>query len=269
MLSDAMPSVPPLSAGRRILVTGGAGGIGAVACRVLADAGATVVVNDLLDAAEATARLADERLVYVPGDASTELGARTLIAAAEASAGPLTDVVLLAGIVRPGGLLDQTAETATQTLRTNVVLSMLTAQAAVRSWRAAARPGHLVFVSSWVQDVPWPGIAPYTASKAAVRALARSFAREFAVDGVRANVLAPGIVEVGMARTQWETEPDYRRRARRAVPLGRLQSAESVGHALAFLCSPLSSYMTGSTLLVDGGASLYPMDPEEVGDVHA
>jgi NAD(P)-dependent dehydrogenase (short-subunit alcohol dehydrogenase family) len=79
-------------------------------------------------------------------------------------------------------------------------------------------------------------------------------------------VLAPGIVGVGMARRQWDDEPDYRRRARRAVPLGDLQAPSSVADALVFLCSPMSSYMTGSSLLVDGGASLYPLDPEELGD---
>jgi NAD(P)-dependent dehydrogenase (short-subunit alcohol dehydrogenase family) len=96
--------------------------------------------------------------------------------------------------------------------------------------------------------------------------MARSFAREFAVDGIRANVLAPGIVGVGMARKQWIEERDYRLRARRAVPLGQLQDPQSVADALLFLCSPMSAYMTGSTLVVDGGASLYPLDPDELAD---
>jgi NAD(P)-dependent dehydrogenase (short-subunit alcohol dehydrogenase family) len=69
-----------------------------------------------------------------------------------------------------------------------------------------------------------------------------------------------------MAKKQWDTEPDYRRRATRAIPLGSLQTPQSVADALIFLCSPMSAYMTGSTLLIDGGASLYPMDPEEVND---
>jgi NAD(P)-dependent dehydrogenase (short-subunit alcohol dehydrogenase family) len=173
--------------------------------------------------------------------------------------------VLLAGIVRTGGLLDQTEDDIDATMQANVVTSILTAQACVRRWRELDVPGNLVFIGSWVQDVPWPGIAPYSASKAAVRSLARSFAREFATHRIRANVLAPGIVGVGMAKHQWDTEPDYRRRAQRAVPLGELQSPQSVADALVFLCSPMSSYMTGSTLVVDGGAGLYPLDPEEVG----
>ena len=256
-----------LATGRRILITGGSGAIGVIAARVLADAGAIVIVNDILPTEDAHARLADERIHYVRGDGSDESEAARIVSMSAAIAGPLTDVVLLAGIVRSGGLLEQSADDFRSTFEVNVIAAAMTAQAAVREWKTSALPGNLVFISSWVQDVPWPGIAPYTASKAALRSLAKSFAREFAVFGIRANVLAPGIVGVGMARTQWENEPDYRQRARRAVPLGRLQDASSVADALVFLCSPMSSYMTGSTLVVDGGASLYPLDPEELADV--
>lgn len=66
-----------------------------------------------------------------------------------------------------------------------------------------------------------------------------------------------------MAAKQWREEPDYRARAARAIPLGRLQSPEEVAQGIAFLLSEKANYMTGSNLLIDGGASLYPMDPEE------
>jgi NAD(P)-dependent dehydrogenase (short-subunit alcohol dehydrogenase family) len=253
-----------LCVGRRVLITGGAGAIGSVAARALADAGAHIVVNDLLDPEVARERLADDRIEYVQGDAGAHDGASTIQREVEAIFGIPTDVILLAGMVRPGGLLEQTGADALETFQTNVVNAMLTSQTAVSRWKQTSSPGNLVFISSWVQDVSWPGIAPYSASKAAMRSMARSFAREFAVDGIRSNVLAPGIVGTGMALKQWDEEPDYRRRAQRAVPLGQLQTPESVADALVFLCSPMSAYMTGSTLLVDGGASLYPLDPEEV-----
>ena len=245
--------------GRRVVVTGGLGAIGTACTSALARAGAAVVANDLGPAPRVAAGVA-----YVEGDGSTSGGAGAVIAGAAAAMGEPTDVVLLAGIVRPGGLLDQTEADIHDVLRVNVVAATLTAQAAVARWRASGSAGNLVFVSSWVQDVPWPGIAPYAASKAALRATARSFAREFARSGIRANVLAPGIVASGMAARQWDDDPVYRRRARRAIPFGHLQSVESVADALVFLCSPLSAYMTGATLLVDGGASLYPLDPEEL-----
>jgi NAD(P)-dependent dehydrogenase (short-subunit alcohol dehydrogenase family) len=114
-----------------------------------------------------------------------------------------------------------------------------------------------------VQDVPWPEIAAYSASKAGLRMLARSMARELAPHGILVNVLAPGIVNAGLARRQLETEPQYARRAAKAIPLGELQTAEQVARAMAFLCSPDADYMTGSVLLADGGCSLFQFDEEQ------
>jgi NAD(P)-dependent dehydrogenase (short-subunit alcohol dehydrogenase family) len=82
-------------------------------------------------------------------------------------------------------------------------------------------------------------------------------ARELAGYGIRVNVVAPGIVWAGMARRQFETDPAYARRASGVVPLGEFGTAEQVAKATAFLCSPDADYMTGSVLLVDGGASLF------------
>jgi NAD(P)-dependent dehydrogenase (short-subunit alcohol dehydrogenase family) len=145
-------------------------------------------------------------------------------------------------------------------MQVNLRASFVVAQEAARRWRAQGIRGHLIFTTSWVQDVPWPEITPYNASKAAMKAMMRGFARELAADGIRANAIAPGIVAVGMARRQWDTDPGYRARAGRAIPLGEMQPPASVANAFLFLCSPMAAYMTGSVLLVDGGCSLYPMD---------
>ena len=90
--------------------------------------------------------------------------------------------------------------------------------------------------------------------------LMRSFARELADKNIRANAIAPGIVSVGMAKRQWDTDPVYQARARKAIPLGFMQPLESVANGFLFLCSEAADYMTGSVLLIDGGCSLYPMD---------
>jgi NAD(P)-dependent dehydrogenase (short-subunit alcohol dehydrogenase family) len=255
----------PLTTGRKILVTGGAGALGTAVVPALADHGAVVAVLDVVAPASLPEAVAAVAAGYLQDDPDAPRPAAELVAEAAAALDGLTDVVLLAGRVVSAPLLEQTPEDVRAVFEVNVHAALRTAQAATAWWLDRGAPGNLVFVSSWVQDVPWPGIGPYAASKAALRALARSFAREHATAGVRANVLAPGIVDAGMAAQQWREEPDYRRRAGRAVPLGRLQPVGSVADALAFLCSPLSSYMTGATLLVDGGASLYPLDPEEQG----
>jgi NAD(P)-dependent dehydrogenase (short-subunit alcohol dehydrogenase family) len=93
-----------------------------------------------------------------------------------------------------------------------------------------------------------------------MKQLMRSFARELAPRKIRANAIAPGIVGAGMARRQWDADAEYRVRAQKAIPLGELQSPESVADAFLFLSSAAAGYMTGSVLLVDGGCSLYPMD---------
>ena len=142
----------------------------------------------------------------------------------------------------------------------NLKGAFLVAQAAAREMIAAGTTGKIIFTSSWVQDFPWPDITPYTVSKSGMKMLMRGMARELAAKGIRVNSVAPGIVGVGMAKRQWDTEPDYRRRAEKAIPLGVLQEPESVADAMIFLCSSASDYMTGATLLVDGGCSLYPMD---------
>jgi NAD(P)-dependent dehydrogenase (short-subunit alcohol dehydrogenase family) len=108
--------------------------------------------------------------------------------------------------------------------------------------------------------VPWPEITAYSVSKAGIRMLARQMARELAGHGILVNVIAPGIVRAGLAKRQMETEPQYARRVKHVIPLGEPQTAEQVARATAFLCSEAADYMTGSTLLVDGGCSLFQFD---------
>jgi NAD(P)-dependent dehydrogenase (short-subunit alcohol dehydrogenase family) len=147
-----------------------------------------------------------------------------------------------------------------QLIQLNLRSSFIVAQAAAQRWIAAGRAGHLIFTTSWVQDVPWPEITPYTTSKSGLKALMRGFARELVPKHIRANAVAPGIVAVGLAKRQWDTDPSYRARAEKAIPLGFMQPPETVAHAFLYLCSSMADYMTGSVLLVDGGCSLYPMD---------
>lgn len=250
--------------GRRILVTGGAGALGTAIVPGLRAGGADVAVLDVVPPEEVGEEVAGEPGRYIQGDADTEEAAEHLVNTAVERLGGLTDVVLLAGRVHSGPITEQPDEQVHAVFELNVHTAFRTAQAALRRWLADGEVGNLVFVGSWVQDVPWPGVAPYAASKAALRSLARSIAREHARDGIRANVLAPGIVNTGMAKRQWDEEPDFRARARLAVPLGHLQPPQSVADGVSFLCSPMASYMTGATLLIDGGASLYPMSAEEL-----
>lgn len=259
-----MPNLLDLS-GKIILITGGCGAIGRVVVRILAEHGATVAVNDILPDAEAARILAETQAgpgssVYFQADATDPAAVQTLFAAIEESLG-LPDVVCChAGMVEAHPVEAYPLETFDRLMDLNLRAAFIVAQAAVQRWLAARQAGHLIFTSSWVQDVPWPHITPYNTSKSGLKAMMRGFARELADRKIRANIVAPGIVGVGMAKRQWDTEPGYRARAQQAIPLGMMQSPESVGHAFLYLCSDMASYMTGAVLLVDGGCSLYPMD---------
>jgi len=116
--------------------------------------------------------------------------------------------------------------------------------------------GKVLFTGSWVQDMPFPEGTSYISSKAALKMMAMVMAQELAEQGVRVNLVAPGIVYAGLSKKLHDADPAFRTRVAAAIPLNEMQTAESVGDAFAFLCSSDSDYMTGSSLLVDGGTSL-------------
>ncbi|MCS6849107.1 MAG: SDR family oxidoreductase [Anaerolineae bacterium] len=244
-----------------ILITGGAGAIGQVVVRTLLAHGATIAVNDVVSAEDAKAVLPNaDRVRYFRADAARAEEVAAMFDAVESALGMPNVVCCHAGMVGAHPVTDYPLAEYDKLMEVNVRAAFVVAQEAARRWIAQRIAGHLIFTTSWVQDVPWPEITPYTMSKSAMKAMMRGFARELAGKGIRANAIAPGIVGVGMAKRQWDTDPSYRARASKAIPLGYMQPPESVADAFAFLCSDMASYMTGATLLVDGGCSLYPMD---------
>ncbi|MCC7360360.1 MAG: SDR family oxidoreductase [Anaerolineales bacterium] len=249
---------------KTILITGGAGAIGQAIVAVLAEHGAAVAVNDVVEEAQARAALpalsANPRVRYFQADASAPEAVAALFDGVTATLGMPDVVCCHAGMVAAYPVDQYPLEAFDQLMQVNLRAAYVTAQAAAQRWIAAERPGQLIFTTSWVQDVPWPEITPYTASKAAMKALMRGFARELAPRGIRANAVAPGIVAAGLAQRQWDTDPSYKARAQKAIPLGYMQPPASVAHAFLFMCSPMASYLTGTVLLADGGCSLYPMD---------
>lgn len=249
-----------------IAVTGALGGIGQEVVRTLNQLGAHVIAIDQVDsqkAKEILDELTPNNYEYFCIDLTKDSELSKLQEVLALSKYP-DAVIALAGIVVSGDLIDQSNDNLDLVLNTNLVSQMKLSRNVIKHWISTNTKGQIIFVSSWVDHVPWPGITPYASSKAGLNALARGIARENARYGIRANVISPGIVDVGMAAKQWREESDYRARASRAIPLGRLQHPKEVAQGIAFLLSKDAEYMTGSNLLIDGGASLYPMDPEEL-----
>ncbi len=250
----------------RVAVTGALGGIGIPTLKHLQSAGAQLVALDLLDSESAQKILAEHEISvdsYHQVDITDSEEIENVVQALESGAFPGA-LVSLAGIVRVGPIHEQTGDSIREVFEVNVIGQTLIAQAFIKHWLATNNSGNIIFTSSWIDHVPWPSVTPYAASKAAIVAISRGIARELATKKIRSNIISPGIVNIGMAAKQWREEPDYRKRAQRAIPLGNLQEPLSVAHGIEFLLSEKSSYMTGSNLLIDGGASLYPLDPEEV-----
>jgi glucose 1-dehydrogenase len=125
----------------------------------------------------------------------------------------------------------------------------------VREVSAAA--GKLVFMSSVHQEIPWAGHANYAASKGGVMQLMRSVAQEVAPLAIRANAVAPGAIRTPINRPAWAT-PDAYRALMTLVPYKRIGEPEDIAQAVAWLVSDAADYVTGATLFMDGGMTLYP-----------
>lgn len=247
--------------GRGIVITGGTGDIGSAVALECQRRGAIVSIFDVQSPDERPAG-ANQALRAAVAEgairfARVDVREREAIRAALARVEPLDVVVGNAGISESAPFLEITDAQWRRHLDVNLTGNFILGQEAVRLMVERGRGGQIVFTGSWVQEIPWPEIAAYSASKAGLQMLMRTMALELAKHRIRVNVIAPGIVAAGMAKHQMETEPQYAARVANIVPLGRMETVEDVAKAAAFLCSDDAAYMTGATLLVDGGCSLF------------
>jgi len=249
----------------RVIVTGGNGDIGSAMGARLFNDGFSVTLLDLKAPSEvreevkALIALSQDGhdLNYRQADVTDRARVDEVFSEFE---NDLFVVMANAGIGKSEPFLDITETYWNQHLDINLTGVFHTLQSAARIFVKNKRPGQIIITGSWVGTVPWPEIAAYSATKAAVEMLAKSAARELSGYKIRVNVIAPGIVNAGLARHQLETEPQYAARVAKVVPLKELQTAEQVADIASFLCSKSGDYFTGSTILADGGASLFQFD---------
>jgi NAD(P)-dependent dehydrogenase (short-subunit alcohol dehydrogenase family) len=247
-------------AGKTALVTGASRGIGKAIAFALAAEGANVVVSsrrqESLDAvaAEITAAHPDVRVLAKAAHVGEPEQARACVEAAVAEFGSVDVLVNNAG-TNPyfGPMVDIDVARAEKTVQVNQLSIVLWTQAV---WRAsmAQRGGTIVNMASVGGIATEIGIGYYNATKAAVIHLTRQFAAELG-PGVRVNAIAPGLVRTQLARALWEGNEE---RINKVLPLGRIGEPEDIARVALFLAGADSSWMTGQTLVVDGGAVIRP-----------
>jgi NAD(P)-dependent dehydrogenase (short-subunit alcohol dehydrogenase family) len=247
--------------GRVVVVAGAAGGgIGTTVAKMVAGAGATVVAVSRSQANldKHIAPLAAEGLSVVPvaADVSTDEGIATVIEQVRKTKGELYGLVNVAGSAAPATWMRSTRVTRADwraLFNQNLETMFFMSQAVAAELRAKQRPGSIVSISSISGMNTAPFHIAYGTAKAALVAATRTMAVELALDGIRVNAIAPGVTKTP-ASTLFVDENDER--DRRAIAMGRRGRPEEQAGAILFLLSDLSSYITGQTILVDGGLDL-------------
>lgn len=243
------------------LVTGAAGDLGNAMAHHLAKAGASVVMWDIKSEAEAGDRVKTVRAAGQPAHyRQVDVRDRAQVDAALAMIDRIDIVCSNAGIVEAQPFLEVTQENWHNHLDINLTGCFNVCQAAALKMVAEQTQGRIILTSSWVGNIPWPEITPYTVSKAGVNMLTKQMARELAVHGIRVNAIAPGIVKAGLAGRQLREEPQYAARVAKVIPLGDPGTPDEIAEAVVYLASPQTAYMTGSILTLDGGCSLFQFD---------
>jgi NAD(P)-dependent dehydrogenase (short-subunit alcohol dehydrogenase family) len=246
--------------GKRALVLGGGYGIGRASALLLARAGAPVVVADL-DPDRAAAVAAEIRdlgvaTCAISGDVTDPARAVALVDEAAAFHGGLDVVINMIGLAAWGTLFELDDETWDLDLTRNLRHHVWTGRAAARHMIDQGTGGALAMVASVSGIYGAPRHAAYGAAKAGVMSLARTMAQEWGRHGIRVNAVAPDMIAtpriVEAYRHSASVDPDERARTS-IMPLGRMGRPEEIAGPLVFLVSELASFVTGQTIIVDGG----------------
>ncbi len=243
--------------GRIALVTGSSAGIGEALASGLAEAGATVVINgrDASKTARVAAAIRARGLTAATAefDVTDSAAADRAVAHIEAELGPIDILVNNAGIQRRGELDTVTDATWRELMRTNLDAPFQMARAVTRHM-IPRRRGAIINVCSVNSELGRPAIAPYTASKGALKMLTKGMAVDWGKHGIRVNGLGPGYFKTELNKALYEN-PQFSGWLTARTPLGRWGHVEELQGACVFLASDAASFMTGHILYVDGGVT--------------
>jgi len=240
---------------QHVVLLGGTSGIGLATARAALAAGAsvTVVSSSTQRVAEAVAGLGDRA-----EGRTVDLNHESAVRALFEQVGPFDHLVYSAGdSLRTGALVDMPLEEWNRVVEVNLTGVFLASREAARIMVAGGSPGTIVMVSSVHEQIPWPTFAHYCATKGGLKLFAQTIARELAPKGIRVVSVAPGAIETPINRDVL-ADPEQKQAVLDEIPLGRWGQVPDVAQAIAWVASEQASYVTGTTLFVDGGMTLYP-----------
>ena len=255
--------------GQRALVTGANSGIGAAVAKALAAAGARVAVN--YSSSDERARAVVKQIEADGGEAlairanvSRENEVEAMFAQIVETWGSLDILVNNAGLQKDAALVEMSLADWQFVLDVNLTGQFLCSRAAAREFlqrglipNLSRAVGKIICMSSVHDVIPWAGHANYAASKGGVSLLMKTMAQELAPQGIRVNAISPGAIKTPINKAAWDT-PQAETELLKLIPYRRVGEPEDIGKAAVWLASDASDYVTGATLYVDGGMTLYP-----------
>jgi len=262
-------SVLKLLRGQKAVVTGASSGIGRAIAIALGHAGADVAINYVSgpDAAEAVAeevRRCGARAMTIRADISKEAEVQALFAHVVREWGTVDILVNNAGIQQDAAFHELSLAQWQRVIDVNLTGQFLCAREAVREFKrrgvnpsVSCAAGKIICVSSVHEVIPWAGHVNYAASKGGVMLMMKSIAQEVAPWRIRVNSIGPGAIRTPINTEAWGTREAYDGLLK-LIPYKRIGEADEIGRAAVWLASDDSDYVTGTTLFVDGGMTLYP-----------
>ncbi len=267
-MNNSADLIKPLK-NQKALVTGANSGIGEACALALGAAGADVVVNYVSRPEEAervvqSIQKSGGRALAFQADVSHEDQVQAMFAEMLKQFGTIDILVNNAGLQRDSRFEDMTLEQWNMVIAINLTGQFLCARGAVREFlrrgvvpEISTAAGKIICMSSVHEVIPWGGHVNYAASKGGVMQLMKSMAQELAPKKIRVNSIAPGAIKTPINRTAWET-PEAEAALLKLIPAGRAGVPLDIARAAVWLASDASDYVTGTTLFVDGGMTLYP-----------
>lgn len=254
--------------GKNALVTGASTGIGSAIAQKLAALGANVVVNyhSSSEAAEQTRQQMLDRCqgmetcgikaIAIQADVSKEDEVDRLFAETLAAFGSIDILVNNAGIQTQGASHDIEISAFDKMLDVNLRGAYLCSRKALQHFLDRSIPGVILNVSSVHEDIPRPGYLGYAISKGGMESMTQTLALEYARLGIRVNAIGPGATATPI--NTWIDDAEIKSEVEDFIPMGRIGKPEEMADAAAFLISDSAAYITGQTLFIDGGLTLYP-----------